>query len=192
MCGAWRTATGRFRVRCAGDNYQGQLGDDVVGAREGAVDFLDEAGRPEVDALGVAVGTGGTCVLRGDRRTVHCRGEVAEGARAGRAWTLSGDVAGLSVGRAQVCAATLAGDVWCWGNNTAGQLGDGTRDSSDVPTRAAIAPDRRFVEVITDAGHTCAHEAGGRSLWCWGANRSGQLGAGGTGVVAGPSRVIPP
>lgn len=190
-CGAWRAAEGA-RVRCVGDGYLGQLGDDARAPRAGAVDFLDEAGAPVADAQAFAVGTAGTCVLRADRRTVHCRGEIAAGSRQGARWTAPEVLAELSVGVGYVCAVAVGGGVWCWGNNSAGQLGDGTRDHRDAPVRSAQGAGVAFAEVRACGGHTCARAVGGGSIWCWGSNRSGQLGVGGSESVEGAARALMP
>lgn len=190
-CAGWREAGG-LRVRCAGDSYEGQLGDAVTTPRTAAVDFLDERGAPVVDAQALAVGTAGTCVTRGDRRAVYCRGEIARGARGGVSWALPEPVADVSVGVGYVCAVTESGAAWCWGNGTAGQLGDGSRGVSDAPVRAAPESGVAFAEVRAGAGHTCARSVDGQELWCWGSNRDGQLGAGNTDSVAGAARVLPP
>ncbi len=76
------------------------------------------------------------------------------------------------------CLITTGGGVRCWGDNTYGQLGDGTiTDRSnpvDVPGLGSAA-----VDIATGAAFTCALLDTGR-VKCWGANGSGQLGDGST------------
>ena len=73
------------------------------------------------------------------------------------------------------CLLRHAGDIACWGKNTYGQLGDGTRDD-----RASLLP----VQGVDDAeqlaigrDYACALRRGGR-VACWGNNEDGQLGNG--------------
>jgi alpha-tubulin suppressor-like RCC1 family protein len=69
------------------------------------------------------------------------------------------------------------GEVWCWGENEFGQLGDGTskglNDLVKTPVRAALPSEAMKVGVGRDS--TCALLKTGQ-VWCWGANNSGQLG----------------
>jgi len=67
------------------------------------------------------------------------------------------------------------GSLWAWGNNSQGQLGDGTRDHKDAPVR--IGTDTDWKTISTGAYHSLALKADG-SLWAWGNNSQGQLGDG--------------
>lgn len=84
-------------------------------------------------------------------------------------------VVAVSAGGAHTCALAEAGDVWCWGENYAGQLGDGSRWPSGLPV--AVRGLHDAVGLAAGASHTCAvTRAGG--VRCWGADSEGQLGAG--------------
>jgi hypothetical protein len=72
------------------------------------------------------------------------------------------------------CALDTSGRAFCWGDNTFGQLGDGTTTARSVPT--AVAGGLTFVALSTGGFHTCALTAAG-VLYCWGYNAQGQLGA---------------
>jgi alpha-tubulin suppressor-like RCC1 family protein len=73
------------------------------------------------------------------------------------------------------CALTTTGNIRCWGRNSDGQIGNGTKVNALTP-----------IEVASDAAavhagwvHTCARtQAGG--VRCWGNNQYGQLGDGTT------------
>lgn len=45
------------------------------------------------------------------------------------------DFAALAIGLHHVCALDTGGAVWCWGNNTYGELGDGTMVDSTTPVQ---------------------------------------------------------
>lgn len=85
------------------------------------------------------------------------------------------EFASLTLGRTHACGIDTEGELWCWGANDTGQLGDGTTESAAVPT--AVATDQRFVQVAADDGFTCAVADGG-DAYCWGANVDGRLGDG--------------
>jgi len=86
----------------------------------------------------------------------------------------------LALGVEHTCL-LIDGQVWCWGKNKAGELGDGTQVSRARPTRVlgidnavAIASGPAFDIGCTAArgSHTCAllNDA---TVKCWGANVSG-------------------
>ena len=81
------------------------------------------------------------------------------------------------------------GSVWAWGDNDRGQLGDGTKVSSDVPVRVEVPDGVAFVKVSSGGYASYAIDGAGR-LWAWGDNTSGQLGTGdGTGTKTKPVSV---
>jgi alpha-tubulin suppressor-like RCC1 family protein len=84
------------------------------------------------------------------------------------------------------CAVKSDGTAWCWGYNSDGQLGNGSRASSDVPVQ--VLGLSGVVEV--DQGHyyACA-VTDAREAWCWGLNYGGRLGDGTTRDASAPVRV---
>ena len=65
------------------------------------------------------------------------------------------------------------GTLWAWGDNTYGQLGDGTTTNRAVPVLIGSG----YSAVAAGDGHTVALKSDG-SLWAWGWNVYGQLGDG--------------
>ncbi|SEU37012.1 Regulator of chromosome condensation (RCC1) repeat-containing protein [Stigmatella erecta] len=68
------------------------------------------------------------------------------------------------------------GTVWAWGNNSNGQLGDGTLLDRTVPVQVQGLNDG--VDVAAGASHSLAMYPNG-TLWGWGLNAYGQIGDGG-------------
>lgn len=89
----------------------------------------------------------------------------------------------LALGRNFACARMGDGAVWCWGENSNGQLGQG-----DFAARAAAVrvPLPAASSLSAGIAHACASTADG--LWCWGANATGALGDGSTSDRASPVR----
>lgn len=97
----------------------------------------------------------------------------------------------VAAGQAHSCGLSTAGQVFCWGRNDRGQLGDGTQTSSRVPVQ--VVHPATFKAVSTGDAHSCALALAGE-LFCWGDNGRGQLGVQGvsncpTGTGTGCSPV---
>lgn len=84
----------------------------------------------------------------------------------------------VSAGQSHTCAVTLDGALWCWGDNTNGQLGTGVLSSTTTPVQVQSSV-LAWAQVAAGIGHTCAVDVDGY-VWCWGSNTSGQLGIGNT------------
>ena len=90
---------------------------------------------------------------------------------------LDTDWATVAAGRRHSIGIKTDGTLWAWGDNSYGELGNGTTTDSDVPIQ--VGTDNDWVEVSTAGSHTLALKADG-SLWAWGFNFRGQLGNGTT------------
>jgi alpha-tubulin suppressor-like RCC1 family protein len=85
-------------------------------------------------------------------------------------------VKAIAGGYMHACALKGDGTVWCWGYNHDHQLGD-TRlatDASNVPVRAGTLA--RVAAIAAAKNHSAAVTADG-TVWTWGQNNGGALGA---------------
>lgn len=80
--------------------------------------------------------------------------------------------AGSYVSEGNTCAISTGGELYCWGDNNYGQVGDGTRGDRNTPVKLA----GRWQSVTLGGVHACAIDDAGK-LWCWGNNAAGQTGA---------------
>src|SRR5664280_1110047 len=88
---------------------------------------------------------------------------------------MSSGIAGVSAGGNHTCAVKTDGSTWCWGYNVVGELGDGTAELIRlVPVSVKLPLGAKAVAV--GYMHTCAIATDG-SVWCWGDNRTGELGS---------------
>jgi alpha-tubulin suppressor-like RCC1 family protein len=93
----------------------------------------------------------------------------------------------VSSGLGHSCALKGDGTVWCWGDNSKGQLGDGTATSRSVPGQ--VVGLGSVVQIAAGLWHTCATSSDG-AAWCWGLNEYGQLGDGTTTQRSVPVKVV--
>lgn len=78
-----------------------------------------------------------------------------------------------SAGAMHTCALHSEGTIFCWGENSAGQLGDGSTTVSNLPV--AVPGIHDAIALTANDHHTCVVHQGG-SVSCWGNNILGQIG----------------
>ncbi|MEC0232629.1 RCC1 domain-containing protein [Paenibacillus alba] len=78
------------------------------------------------------------------------------------------------------------GTVWARGNNSYGQLGNGTTNNSSIAVQ--VSGLSNVIAVATGANHSIAVKQDG-TVWAWGDNSSGQLGDGTTSNSSIPVQV---
>jgi alpha-tubulin suppressor-like RCC1 family protein len=82
----------------------------------------------------------------------------------------------LAAGSLHTCGLTSAGEVYCWGWNELGQLGNTSTLYSLTPLAVGLPNGvTGFVRIAAGDDHTCALTTVG-AAYCWGKNWSGQLG----------------
>ena len=98
----------------------------------------------------------------------------------------------IATGYAHSCALLTDKTVKCWGDNSSGQLGNGTTNLVANTTPGAVSGiDGTTVQATAIAAgyfHTCALLADA-TVKCWGHNQYGQLGNGATGQSSTPVAV---
>jgi alpha-tubulin suppressor-like RCC1 family protein len=173
------TATGK--AYCWGRNFQGQLGDGTDTAR-----LVPTPVAGNLVFRNISAGEDHTCGVTTDL-LAYCWGEpiggkLGIGSPARRIVTTPTRVAGalkfrvVVAGSAHSCG--LRGDyAYCWGDNSLGQLGDGTNTERDTPV--PVGGGLRFRQVTAGALHTCG-VAQDNHAYCWGWDDEGQLGDGAT------------
>jgi alpha-tubulin suppressor-like RCC1 family protein len=173
---------------CWGYNYYGQLGVDSTTNHYTPVQVKRGVVPPGETVIQVATGSYSTCALT-DAKKVYCWGYNAHG-RLGKAGAdkhapqeidLDNQVGlkfnKISMKHAHVCGLAEDKNVYCWGYNGYGGLGNNTATNSSVAIKVqlpAIAQEK-VVDVSTGTYASCAVIEDG-NIYCWGYGSHGQMG----------------
>jgi alpha-tubulin suppressor-like RCC1 family protein len=179
-------------VYCWGDNSQGQLGSGSIGGWRT---------RPRsvanwTDVVDVRCASDNCCALRQSNGGLYCWGSNLDGsagiggtnslpvAQPARVAPASSFTSAFAVGWGHSCAIRRDHALFCWGGDSAGELGQAeSRTASNVPTQ--VQDDKDWLRVAAGMRYTCGIRRGG-ALSCWGANDQGQLGIAGSALDGSP------
>ncbi|MEU6986380.1 hypothetical protein ABZ946_23565 [Streptomyces sp. NPDC046324] len=166
-------------VQCWGDNSSGQLGDGTNTPSNVPVTVSGLSGVNAVTGGGshsLALLGDGTVMAWGDNGF----GQLGDGTNNPSnvpvgAGAFPDTVVKVACGGVHSLALLNSGEVMTWGDNSSGQLGDGTNNPSTVPV--TVSGVINAVDIAGGRDHSLAVLADGTVL-AWGGNGSGQLGDG--------------
>lgn len=178
--GCWLDAGSNQMVSCWGRNLYGITGlDPAVSTQSTSPVVITGSNQGVTD---IAVGDYHACLLR-NTGEVNCWGRGTNG-QLGNGGTSSSytfvtpsfppltSIAKIAAGGDTTCAIQTNGDLWCWGRDDYGQVGNGGSGVSAITTPTLLLPD--IVDVTVGYRHTCAYNTFG-NIYCWGRNSAGQL-----------------
>ena len=190
-----------------GRNDHGQLGDGTTTDRYNPQPLKDTSGQP-FKAVQVSAGVADSAAIDSENR-VYTWGSESTGKGQTPAYsttrknpTPAADpdnprqtlhAVQVSLNWSFVMALDADGNVYTWGYNTNGQLGNGTSDSTSYASNPARLPNQSFQASQISAGswHALAIDTDGNT-WAWGYNGYGQLGDGSTSDKYKPQTVQNP
>lgn len=182
--------TNTASVACWGNNVYGQVGDSTTTDR--SVPTLADGGvLAAATASRVYVGGSYSCAVLSTGRAAcwgwNSSGQLANATTVdihvpeivGRRALAGVEVVDVTAGLQHWCALDADGAVYCWGDNSNGQVGIAGAVSVTSPTKVASGAlaGKQVVQISAGERHTCALTDLAETI-CWGSNLYGQLGTG--------------
>ena len=215
-------------VYCWGYNVYGQLGDGSTTSRYTPVQVLkgaavsgDNDGTYLSNMKSISAGRYYTCAVSNNNR-LYCWGrndwgQLGDGSDDDKTTPVRvvegemihdpdvgidgyhSNIKSVSAGDTHTCAVSNNNNIYCWGANFYGQLGDNSTTSSYTPVwvfkgeAASGDTEGTFLtninSIVANQSHTCA-VSNNNNVYCWGWNRNGQLGDNSTTNSSTPVRIL--
>lgn len=186
------------KLYCWGSNNRGQVGFNNSVIAYNSPQQVTIAGA--ADFTKVVAGIAHTCALHSSG-TINCFGDNTYGQLGNNTntsqmgsstvvvetsgiGTLS-NIRDIVAGKYHTCAINNSNQMYCWGRNDQGQLGNNTTVDSNKPI--LITTDVK--NVFAGGKHNCLIKQSTNQLQCWGNNTQGQIGQGNTNTFRVPTNI---
>lgn len=177
------------KLYCWGSNSDGQIGDGTVSTYDyqgRIVENNDKLYPTKIsDEVWLKIAAGGlhNCAIKSGG-SLYCwgsnnSGEIGDSTAGKDNLKLTPVKIGddkwreVTAGSSHTCGINVRNELFCWGSNSSGKLGDGTMTDKSVPTKI---DNDAWLTVTAGEFHTCGIKAASRKLYCWGRNNEGQVG----------------
>ena len=168
-------------INCWGSDANGQMGDGWEREDNHSPTSISSVEGSWTD---LSSGDSHSCGVL-SRSEIYCWGggefgQIGDGSRADRyipaRVVIEGNSQFVSIksGDFHNCALTSEGEVWCWGWNGYGQIGNGGFENAIVPSRVNLGDGQIAKKIYTGPVHSCAITETNEG-YCWGGNYESQI-----------------
>ena len=172
-------------LKAWGDNTSGKLGTGSAATSPIGVTFKDASGNklsPQPVIQSISASAGHTLAIDSNGAIwawgSNSNGQLGDGTTVDKSSPVKLDAGSttfkqVAAGAAFSVALDSTGNVWTWGSDSSGQLGNGSTTGNVLkPTSIGFSA----VKVAAGDAHVLALKSVGGAVWSWGSNASGQLG----------------